>query len=214
MEIGHSTEEVKLFEAVKKLFDTLYARGILDFEAHLSHNNAYFAGRENKRATYVTIEIKPDLDKINPLSPNFDPQYVDTIWKAANIEDIKKYLGAPNLVIEVYYDWDSVESKKWTEMNVKFQSITEEIVQEIISKYNLDMTSDYFYALYLFGVYPQAWESEGKIAVDIKSNSSLCGYLEVTKEEVESIVFEILNKYNINDSTVVIDNKLCKTQGN
>jgi len=213
MDIGYSKEEVQLFEAVKKLFGTLYAKGILDFEAYLGHNNAYFTNREDRRATLVTIEIKPDLDKVNPTSPNFDPHYVDTIWKAANIEDIKKYLGAPNLVIEAYYDWDSTDNKKWTEMRVKFQSITEEIVQEIISKYNLDMTSDYFYGLYSFGVYPTSWESEGKITVDIESNSSLCGDLNIPKEDIENLIFEILDKYNINDNTVVIDNKLCKRWG-
>jgi len=213
MDIGYSKEEVQLFEAVKKLFGTLYAKGILDFEAYLGHNNAYFTNREDRRATLVTIEIKPDLDKVNPTSPNFDPQYLDTIWKAANIEDIKKYLGAPNLVIEAYYDWDSTDNKKWTEMRVKFQSITEEIVQEIISKYNLDMTSDYFYGLYSFGVYPTSWESEGKITVDIESNSSLCGDLNIPKEDIENLIFGILDKYNINDNTVVIDNKLCKRWG-
>lgn len=214
MDIGYSKDEVQLFEAVKKLFGTLYAKEILDFEAHLGHNNAYFSGREDKRATIVTIEIKPDLDKVSPTSPNFDPQYVDTIWKAANIEDIKKYLGAPNLVIEAYYDWDSTDEKKWTEMRVKFQSITEEIVQEIISKYNLDMTSDYFYGLYSFGIYPTSWESEGKLAVDVESISSLCGDLNIPKEDIEDIIFEILDKYNINNNTVVIDNKLCKKWGN
>ena len=213
MDIGYSKDEVQLFEAVKKLFGTLYAKGILDFEAHLGHNNAYFAGRENKRATLVTIEIKPDLDKVNPTSPNFDPHYVDTIWKAANIEDIKKYLGAPNLVIEAFYDWDSVEGKKWTELSVKLQSITEEIVQEIISKYNLDMTSDYFYGLYSFGVYPTAWESEGKLTIDVESNSSLCGDLNIPIEDIENLTFEILDKYNINDNTVVINNRLCKKWG-
>ena len=214
MEIGYSKEEVQLFETVKKLFGTLYAKGILDFEAYLGHNNAYFAVKENKRATLVTIEIKPDLDKINPLSPNYDPHYVDTIWKAANIEDIKKYLGAPNLIIEAYYDWDSIDGKKWTEMSVKFQSITEEIVQKIISEYNLDMTSDYFYGLYNFGIYPVAWESEGKLTVYIESNSSLCSDLEIPREDMERVVFEILSKYNITENTVVIDNKLCKKQGN
>ncbi len=209
MDIGYSKEEVQLFETVKKLFGTLYAKDILDFEAHLGHNNAYFAVGENRRATLVTIEIKPDLDKVNPISPNFDPQYLDTIWKAANIEDIKKYLGAPNLVIEAYYDWDSTDNKKWTEMRVKYQSITEEIVQEIISKYNLDMTSDYFYGLYNFGVYPTSWESEGKLAADVESNSSLCGDLNIPKEDIENLIFGILDKYNINDNTVVIDNKLC-----
>jgi len=214
MEIGYSKEEVQLFETVKKLFGTLYAKGILDYEAYLGHNNAYFSGRENKRATLVTIEIKPDLDKLNPLSPNFDPQYVDKIWKSANIEDIKKYLGAPNLIIETYYDWDSIDGKKWTEMSVKFQSITEEIVQKIISEYNLDMTSDYFYGLYNFGIYPVAWESEGKLTVYIESNSSLCSDLEIPREDMERVVFEILSKYNITENTVVIDNKLCKKQGN
>ena len=214
MEIGYSKEEVQLFETVKKLFGTLYAKGILDYEAYLGHNNAYFSGRENKRATLVTIEIKPDLDKLNPLSPNFDPQYVDTIWKSANIEDIKKYLGESNLVIEAYYDWDSIDGKKWTTMNVKFQSITEEIVQKIISEYNLDMTSDYFYGLYNFGIYPVAWESEGKLTVYIESNSSLCSDLEIPREDMERVVFEILSKYNITENTVVIDNKLCKKQGN
>ena len=131
MDIGYSKEEVQLFEAVKKLFGTLYARGILDFEAYLSHNNKYFANRENQRATLVTIEIKPDLDKINPLSPNYDPQYVDTICKSGDIEDIRKYLGAPNLVIETFYDWDSIDEKKWTKMNVNFQTITEDIVQVV-----------------------------------------------------------------------------------
>lgn len=213
MQVGYSKDEVQLFETVKKLFGTLYAKGILDFEAHLGHNNSYFGNREDSRATLITIEIKPDLDKVNPISPNFDPQYLDTIWKAANIEDIKKYLGAPNLVIEAYYDWDSTDNKKWTEMRVKFQSITEEIVQEIISKYNLDMTSDYFYDSYSFGVYPTSWESEGKLTVDIESNSSLCKDLNTLNEDIENLIFGILNKYNINDNTVVIDNKLCKRWG-
>ena len=161
------------------------------------------------------IEIKPDLDKLNPTSPNYDQQYNETIWKAANIEDIKKYLGAPNLVIEAFYDWDSVEDKKWTELSVKFQSISEEIVQKIISKYNLDMTSDYFYGLYNFGVYPVAWESEGRITVDIQSSTTLCDFmyaeLDVTKFELESIIFEILKKYNITIFTSIIDNSLCKS---
>jgi len=213
MDIGYSKEEVQLFETVKKLFGTLYAKEILDFEAYLGHNNSYFGNREDSRATLITIEIKPDLDKVNPTSPNFDPQYLDTIWKAANIEDIKKYLGAPNLVIEAYYDWDSTDNKKWTEMRVKFQSITEEIVQEIISKYNLDMTSDYFYDSYSFGVYPTSWESEGKLAVDVDSKSSLCKDLNIPKEDIENLIFGILDKYNINDNTVVIDNKLCKRWG-
>ena len=216
MDIGYSKEEVQLFETVKKLFGTLYAKGILDFEAHLGHNNAYFAGKENKRATLVTIDIKPDLDKINPLSPNFDPQYVDTIWKAANIEDIKKYLGAPNLVIEAYYDWDSIDEKKWTAMNVKFQSITEEIVQKIISEFNLDMDSSYFYGLCGFGVYPVAWESEGRLTVDIESNNNL--FLDrdygVTKEMLASIVFEVLHKYNITENTVLINNQIGESMGN
>lgn len=216
MEIGYSKDEVQLFEAVKRLFGTLYAKGILDFEAHLGHKNAWFVHKENKRATYITIEIKSDLDKVNPLSPNYDQNYVDTIWKAANIEDIRKYLGAPNLVIETYYDWDSIDGKKWTEMNVKFQSITEEIVQKIISEYNLDMDSDYFYGLYNFGVYPTAWESEGRLVVDIESNNNLCIERDsgVTKEIVESVVFEVLHKYNITENTVSLNNQLCKNLRN
>ena len=211
MEIGHSKEEVKLFEAVKKLFDTLYARGILDFEAHLSHNNAYFSGRENKRATYVTIEIKPDLDKINPLSPNFDPQYVDTIWKAANIEDIRKYLGAPNLVIEVYYDWELTDEKKWTKMNVNFQKITEEIVQEIKLKNNLKMSSESLYDTYDFGVYPRVRETEGRIIIEILSNKHMCS--DLSKHTIKNITLEILNKYGINKQNVIIDNRLCNLGG-
>lgn len=216
MEIGYSKDEVQLFETVKKLFGTVYAKGILDFEAHLGHNNAYFVHKENKRATYITIEIKPDLDRLNPLSPNYDQNYVDTIWKAANIEDIKKYLGASNLVIEAYYEWDSIDGKKWTEMNVKFQSITEEIVQKIISEYNLDIDSDYFYDLYNFGVHPIVWESEGRLVVDIESNNTLCMDRKsgVTKEIVESIVFEVLYKYNVTENTVLLNDQLCKKDEN
>ena len=36
----------------------------------------------------------------------------------------------------------------------------------------------------------------------------------VTKEIVESIVYEVLHKYNITENTVLMNNQLCKKQGN
>ena len=136
MEIKHTEKDLRLYELVKNLFERLYAKGRIEYETWLSSNEAWFALRPNKRATIITIFIKPNFDKVNPLSDDYDQEYVDTIKSLQDINDLRKYMGEPNLVIEIEFDWDSVGQERLTALNVEFQKISIDITQDIIRNEN------------------------------------------------------------------------------
>ena len=181
MENGHTEEDLRLYELVKNLFERLYAKGRIEYETWLGSNEAWFALRPNKRATIVTILIKPDFDKVNPLSNDYDQEYVDILKSLQDINDLRKYMGEPNLVIETEFDWDSVGEERLTGLNVEFQKISIEIAQDIIRNENLEMTEEEFFETYEFGLYPMFWDSEGDITIDVVSNSELCKDIGLTK---------------------------------
>ena len=181
MENGHTEEDLRLYELVKNLFESLYAKGKIKYETRLHTNDAWFALRPNKRATIVTILIKPDFDKVNPLSNDYDQEYVDILKSLQDINDLRKYMGEPNLVIETEFDWDSVGEERLTGLNVEFQKISIDIAQDIIRNENLEMTEEEFFETYEFGLYPMFWDSEGDITIDVVSNSELCKDIGLTK---------------------------------
>lgn len=181
MEIKHTEKDLRLYELVKNLFERLYAKGRIEYETWLSSNEAWFALRPNKRATIITIFIKPNFDKVNPLSDDYDQEYVDTIKSLQDINDLRKYMGEPNLVIEIEFDWDSVGQERLTALNVEFQKISIDIAQDIIRNENLEMTEEEFFETYEFGLYPMFWENEGDISIDVVSNSKFCKDIGLTK---------------------------------
>lgn len=181
MEIKHTEEDLRLYELVKNLFERLYAKGRIEYETWLGSNEAWFTLRPNKRATIVTIFIKPDFDKVNPLSDDYDQEYVDILRSLRDINDLRKYMGEPNLVIDVEFDWDSVGQERLTGLNVEFQKITIEIARDIIRNENLEMTEEEFFETYEFGLYPIFWDSEGDITIDVVSNSEFCKDIGLTK---------------------------------
>lgn len=181
MEIKHTEKDLRLYELVKNLFERLYAKGRIESETWLSSNEAWFALRPNKRATIITIFIKPNFDKVNPLSDDYDQEYVDTIKSLQDINDLRKYMGEPNLVIEIEFDWDSVGQERLTALNVEFQKISIDIAQDIIRNENLEMTEEEFFETYEFGLYPMFWENEGDISIDVVSNSKFCKDIGLTK---------------------------------
>jgi len=174
MEKQHTEEDLRLHELVKNLFERLYAKGNINYETYLHSNEAYFALRPDKRATIVTIFIKPDFDKVNPLSDDYDQEYVNILKSLQDINDLRKYMGEPNLVIEIEYEWDSVGQERLTGLNVAFQKISIDIVQDIIKNENMEMTEEEFFETYNFGLYPMVWDSEGEINIDVVSNDRLC----------------------------------------
>jgi len=174
MEKQHTEEDLRLHELVKNLFERLYAKGNINYETYLHSNEAYFALKPNKRATIVTIFIKPDFDKVNPLSDDYDQEYVNILKSLQDINDLRKYMGEPNLVIEIEYEWDSVGQERLTGLNVAFQKISIDIVQDIIKNENMEMTEEEFFETYNFGLYPMVWDSEGEINIDVVSNDRLC----------------------------------------
>lgn len=197
-------EDKKLFNTVKKLFSTLYSRGILDFEAYLGHNNKYFSTRENRRATLITFVVGADLDKVNPMSENYDPKYVEVLDNTQDIGEIKKYLGEPNLVIIAEYEWDDEDVRK---IGIMFQNITHDIVGKLIDNpyireglnyipgFNeLEREEQYnkFYEEFDFGVYPMTYDSNPKLTLSIESNKELLRY---RLSIISSIVFEELQKH-------------------
>jgi len=197
-------EEKKLFNTVKKLFGTLYSRGILDFEAYLGHNDRYFSTRENQRAILITFEVEPDLDKVNPMSENYDPEYVEVLDKTQDIEEIRKYLGEPNLVIISEYEWDDEDERQ---IRIMFQTITHDIVGKLIDNpyireglnyipgFNeLEREEQYnkFYKEFDFGVYPMLYDSSPKLTLSIESNKELLRY---RLSIISNIIFEELQKH-------------------
>ena len=174
MEKQHTEEDLRLYELVKNLFERLYAKGRIEYDTWLSSNEAWFALRPDKRATIVTIFIKPDFDKVNPLSDDYDQEYVNILKSLQDINDLRKYMGEPNLVIEIEYEWDSVGQERLTGLNVAFQKISIDIVQDIIKNENMEMTEEEFFETYNFGLYPMVWDSEGEINIDVVSNDRLC----------------------------------------
>ena len=181
MENGHTEEDLRLYELVKNLFERLYAKGRIEYDTWLHINKAWFALRPDKRATIVTIYIKPDFDKVNPLSDDYDQEYVDTLRSLQDINDLRKYMGEPNLVIEIEFDWDSVGQERLTALNVEFQKISIDIARDIIRNENLKMTEEEFFETYEFGLYPMFWDSEGDITIDVVSNSKFCKDIGLTK---------------------------------
>ena len=88
------------------------------------------------------------------MSDDYDQEYVDTIKSLQDINDLRKYMGEPNLVIEIEFDWDSVGQERLTALNVEFQKISIDIAQDIIRNENLEMTEEEFFETYEFGLYP------------------------------------------------------------
>lgn len=195
MENRHTEKDLRLYEVVKNLFETLYAKGRLDYDTRLHVNKEYFALRSDKRATHVDFYIKPDLDKISLISDNYDQEYVDLLKNLEDINNIRKYMGEPNLVIGIEYDWDSTDEQKMQDIRDELQKITEDIINNIISDYNIRISLEEFKERYDFILYPMFWESEGEMIVEVYSNGKLCKEIGLTK--IWKYVLDELNKFGI-----------------
>ena len=121
MENEYTDEQKILYETVEKVFEALYAKGRLEYKKYITNNDAFIALRTKKRATIETFEIYADIDKVNPMSESYDPKYVETLKKTNNTDDIKKYLGQPNLVVDVVYEWNN---EQLTKLQETFRKIT------------------------------------------------------------------------------------------
>ena len=195
MENGHTEEDLRLYEVVKNLFETLYSKGRLEYDTSLHVNKEYFALRPDKRATHVDFYIKPDLDKISLISDKYDQEYVDILKSLEDINNIRKYIGKPNLVIGIEYDWDSTDKKHMDDIKEEFQKITDVIVNNIIRDYNIKISLEEFKERYDFGLYPMFWESDGEMIVEVFGNGKICKEIGLTK--VWKHVLDELGKFGI-----------------
>ena len=205
MENKYTDEQKILYDTVERVFEALYAKGRLEYKKYITHNDAFFALRPNKRATIITFEIDADIDKVNPMSESYDPKYVETLKKTNNIDDIKKYLGQPNLVVVVVYEWNN---EQLTKLQETFRKITEEIVQTFISN-GEDVTEDELYNKFNFRVYPDITDHDPDMVTGLYSNENLCEVMEF--DEMMDVIYKILKKYNLGKLQFI--NRLCDTRG-
>ena len=106
-------DDSKIYNIVKNLVDTLYTKGEIKYDSYISHNDKWFSRREDRRATIFNIEVDVDIEKLFPLSEKYDPTYSKLLKNLFNTNDITKYLGLPNLVIVIEFEWGSQENQKF-----------------------------------------------------------------------------------------------------
>ena len=195
-------DDNKLYSIVKNLVDTLYIKGVIKYNSYISHNDKWFARREDKIATIFNIEVDVEIEKLFPLSEKYDPTYSNKLKNLFKANDIKKYLGLPNLVIVVEFDWDSQENQKF--LNEVFRPLcmkmTEETLNNMVNDKNIRdktgvSTKEQFQKIFKFAIWDDI--NDGELLLEVVTHYQVGIYH--IRDEVLEHAMRTINKYGLQD---------------
>ena len=208
-----------IVNAAKKLFESLYAKGMVEYDVRTTQNKKWFAHREDGTANIIEFNIMIDIDKISPLSKDCDPEYRKILQSLENASDqIKRYVGDDKTVIVLEYEW-SGETEKYTQINVEFQKMTIEMVQNFINHpdnqrtlsmvFKGDITVERFFERYEFSVAPNLWESEPTFDIEVLTDISFCNHFNHVRT-MNEFILPVLEKYGFIEGEYTITDGMCK----
>ena len=197
-------DDNKLYSIVKNLVDTLYTKGEIKYDSYMSHNDKWFSNRQDRRATIFNIEVDVEIEKLFPLSEKYDPTYSKKLKNLFDANDIKKYLGLPNLVIIVEFEWDSEENQKF--LNEVFRPLcmkmTEETLNNMVNDENIRAktgvsTKEQFQNIFRFAIWDDVWADEGELNIEVVAHGRVYEY--DIREDVLKHAKRTINKYGLQD---------------
>lgn len=197
-------DDNKLYSIVKNLVDTLYTKGEIKYDSYITHNDKWFARREDRRATIFNIDVDVEIEKLFPLSEKYDPTYSKKLKNLFDANDITKYLGLPNLVIVIEFEWESQENLKFLEEVFRPLCIkmTEETLNNMVNDENIRAktgvsTKEQFQNIFRFAIWDDVWADEGELNIEVVAHGRVYEY--DIREDVLEHATRTINKYGLQD---------------
>lgn len=202
------TEE-KLKQVLDNFVDKVYTKGDIKFNSRITHSDTWFARKEDRRATIYNIDLEVEMDKLFPLSKNYDPTYTKKLKKAYEIENVKKYFGMDNLVIFIDFEWDSQETQNYLNevMRPLWRKMTEETIDNMVNDKNIQdkviplkgspLTKEDIRDKFKFIIREHIEYDEGELLLDVATH-----YI-TNKFEIDRDIYEharrTIDKYGLQD---------------
>jgi len=195
-------DDNKLYSIVKNLVDTLYTKGEVKYDSYITHNDKWFARREDRRATIFNIDVNVDIEKLFPLSEKYDPTYSKKLKNLFDANDITKYLGLPNLVIIIEFEWDSEENQKFLKEVFRplCMKMTEETLNNMVNDKNIQdktgvSTKEQFQKIFKFAIWDDI--NDGELLLEVVTHYQVGIYH--IRDEVLEHAMRTINKYGLQD---------------
>jgi len=212
-------ENENILNASKKLFERLYAKGMVEYDVRSYQNKKWFAHREDGTANIIEFNIMIDIDKMSPLSKDYNPEYRKVLQNLENASDqIKIYIGDDKTVVVLEYEW-SGETEKYTKLNIEFQRITNEIIEDFIKHPDNqrtlsmvlkgDVTVESFLQKYEFIIGPNLWESEPTFDIEVLTDSSFCKHFNHVRT-MNDFILPTLEKYGFIEGEYTMTDSMCQ----
>ena len=197
-------DDNKIYSIVKNLVDTLYTKGEVKYDSYITHNDKWFARREDRRATLFNIDVDVEIEKLFPLSEKYDPTYKEKIKNLFDANDITKYLGLPNLVIIIEFEWDSEENQKFLKEVFRplCMKMTEETLNNMVNDKNIQdktgvSTKEQFQKIFKFNIWDDIWADDGELGIEVVTHHIVDDY--DIREDVLEHATRTINKYGLQD---------------
>jgi len=195
-------DDNKIYSIVKNLVDTLYTKGEVKYDSYITHNDKWFARREDRRATIFNIDVNVDIEKLFPLSEKYDPTYSKKLKNLFDANDITKYLGLPNLVIIIEFEWDSQENQKFLKEVFRplCMKMTEETLNNMVNDKNIQdktgvSTKEQFQKIFKFAIWDDI--NDGELLLEVVTHYQVGIYH--IRDEVLEHAMRTINKYGLQD---------------
>lgn len=202
-------DDNRLKAILDNFVEKVYTKGDIKFYSRITHNDKWFAREKNRRATIYNIDLEVEMDKLFPLSKNYDPSYAKKLKKAYEIENIRKYLGMDNLVILVDFEWDSQETQNYLNevMRPLWRKMTEETIDNMVNDKNIQdkviplkgspLTKEDIRDKFKFIIREHIEYDEGELLLDVATH-----YI-TNKFEIDRDIYEharrTIDKYGLQD---------------
>ena len=208
-------DDNRLKAILDNFVEKVYTKGDIKFYSRITHNDTWFAHKENRRATIYNIDLEVEMDKLFPLSENYDPTYSDKLKDAYKIENVKKYLGMDNLVMSIDFEWDSQENQNYSNevIHPLWRKMTEETIDNMVNDKNIQdkiiplkgspITKEEFKDRLNFIIWEYIEYNEGELAIDVAS------HFITNKFNIDREIYEharrTIDKYGLQDLDIYND---------
>jgi len=184
--------------------DKVYIKGDVKYDSYISHNDKWFARREDRRATIFNIEVDVEIDKLFPLSKNYDPNYGKKLKELFEIDDVKRYLSMPNLVTVIEFEWGSQENQKFLKEVFRplCMKMTEETLNNMVNDKNIQdktgiSTKEQFQKIFKFNIWDNIWADDGELGIEVVTHHIVDDY-DIRGDVLEHAI-RTINKYGLQD---------------
>jgi hypothetical protein len=184
--------------------DKVYIKGDVKYDSYITHNDKWFARREDRRATIFNIDVDVEIDKLFPLSKNYDTIYSKKLKDLFRVNDIKKYFGMPNLVITIEFEWESEENQKF--LNEVFRPLcmkmTEETVNNMVNDKKIQektgiSTKEQFQKIFKLAMWDDIMYDNGQLGIEVVTHYRSDKY--GVSEDILKHAMRTIYKYGLQD---------------